>query len=98
MTPCFKGGKQETIMCKLQVFDVHVKGRNCVEAPSLDKTKDAYQACSLGACSPLSRLAPLKRPFCPRERTSSFAGFWCEAVPELTWQKRALGRPLREDC
>lgn len=55
MNPCFNGGKQETIVQKLHVFDVHVKGRNCIEAASLDKTKEVYQTCSLGACSPLSR-------------------------------------------
>lgn len=46
MTPCFSGGKQETVVQKLHIFDVHVKRRNCIEAASLDKTKDVYQTCS----------------------------------------------------
>lgn len=79
-------------MDELQVFGVHIKGGNCVEATSLDKTKDVYQACSLGACSPLSRLAPLKGPFCPSERLALLA-FALRLCQELTWQKRALGRP-----
>lgn len=58
-------GRQETKVYKLQVFGEHVKGRNYVDEGSLGRTRDACQASSSGACRPLSRLTPLKGPFCP---------------------------------
>lgn len=76
-------------MYKLQVFGVHIKGGNCVEAASLDKTKDIYQACSVWVGSPLSRLSPWKGPFSPGKHLVLLA-FAVRLCQELTWQKRAL--------
>lgn len=36
-------GRQETVMYKLQVFGVHIKEGNCVEAASLNETRHAVK-------------------------------------------------------